>query len=150
MTAQAREEGTQKEQVSNPLVFVDDPYKFNLFLLEGRLQHLKDSNTLGKPVCFFDRGIGDVLAYMDFFDQEYGQDFEAICTQNRYDKIFMLPPWEEIYVMDNERLETFAEAEDLHHHLMETYQKFGYDPIVVPKAPVGERLQFVIDHLNLG
>lgn len=144
MTAAARKQGTVKEQVSNPLVFVDNPLKFNSFLLEGRLKHLLMSQNLNEVVCFFDRGTGDVLAYMDYFEQEYSEDFEKVCVENRYDGIFILPPWKEIYSRDNERLETFEQAEDLHLHLLETYQRFGYKPKIVPPASISKRLQFVI------
>ena len=76
----------------------------------------------------FDRGIPDVLAYMDFFNQEYGEEFITACQDNRYNIIFIAPPWEEIYVSDNERLETYKEAQEIHHALMGTYTRFGYKP----------------------
>ena len=133
MTASAREEGTNKEQVSNPLVFVDDPEKFNLFLLKGRLGHLLESKSLNQPICFFDRGTGDVLAYMDYFEQSYTYYFEEVCQEHRYDRIFILPPWKEIYVQDNERLETFEQAKALHQHLLHTYQRFA-PPFFLPVA----------------
>lgn len=149
MTAKAKNRDTTKPQISNPLAFVDDPYKFNQVLLQGRLKHFQMSEKLEAALSFFDRGMPDVLAYMDFFGQEYGQTFVDICHKNKYNTIFILPPWEEIYVTDHERLETFEEAEDLHHHLMTTYQRFGYKPITVPKGKVEERVDFILNHLNL-
>jgi len=144
MTAKARLGETKKEQVSNPLAFVDDPFAFNQGLLSGRIAHFKAAEKVGEPICFFDRGIPDVLAYMDYFKQSYGSDFERGCADHAYDIVFMLPPWREIYVSDNERLETFAEAEALHQHLMETYQRFGYRPIMVPKTGIQERMRFIL------
>ena len=148
MTASARKEGTRKEQVSNPLLFVDDPFEFNKFLLESRLNHLHDSNTIDEPFCFFDRGTPDVLAYMNYFEQQYGEEFEEICSSHRYTSIFILPPWKEIYKRDNERLETFEQAEELHHHLLDTYKKFDYDPIIVPPDSIDNRLNFVISSVS--
>ncbi|MEP4947750.1 MAG: ATP-binding protein, partial [Flavobacteriaceae bacterium] len=99
-------------------------------------------------ICFFDRGVPDVLAYMDFFNQPYPQDFVEVCENHKYDSIFVVPPWKEIYVSDNERLETFAEAEKIHHALINTYSKFGYNPIIVPKNPVDVRIAFVLETLK--
>jgi predicted ATPase len=148
MTAQAKIEGTKKAQVSNPLAFVDDPFKFNQLLLQGRLTHFKEADTLDTPVVFFDRGMPDVLAYMDYFKQSYEQDFRNLCEQHPYDAVFIMPPWEEIYVSDNERLETFTEAEQLHENLMNTYESFGYTPISVPKASINERISFILKQLK--
>ena len=78
MTAEAKDDENSKELVSNPLVFVDDPYQFNTNLLQGRIQHFKESQELSKKVSFFDRGIPDVLAYMDYFGQEYEDIFELV------------------------------------------------------------------------
>ncbi|WP_343486557.1 ATP-binding protein [Allomuricauda sp. d1] len=148
MTARARSSDSSKPQISNPLAFVDDPYKFNQVLLQGRLKHFQMAEELGLETCFFDRGMPDVLAYMDFFHQEYGQDFIDTCEKNKYDAIFILPPWKDIYTTDHERLESYEQAEELHEHLLNTYRRFGYQPIVVPKGNVESRVNFILDHLN--
>lgn len=148
MTAKAKLEETRKAPVSNPLAFVDDPFKFNQLLLKGRLLQFKDAHKLDMSV-FFDRGMPDVLAYMDYFNQAYGIEFTETCRNNKYDLIFIMPPWEEIYISDNERLETFAEAELLHEHLIMSYKKFGYSPILVPKVTITERISFILKELKL-
>ena len=75
MTSSAKMEGEPDSFVSNPLVFVDDALQFNKDLLYGRTKHYIDSLDLKVPISFFDRGIPDVLAYMDFFDQSYDKEF---------------------------------------------------------------------------
>lgn len=149
MTAKARQEEISTEHVSNPLVFVKDPYTFNQGLLYGRLDQFNKAEKLNDRLCFFDRGIPDVLAYMDFFNQKYEDDFTKVCQANRYDHIFILPPWEEIYTSDHERLETFKESEEIHEFLFETYKRFGYNPITVPKTTVLKRVYFILEQLNL-
>ena len=148
MTAKTRSEGTSKKQVSNPLAFVDDPYTFNQRLLEGRLADFKASEKTKKTVSFFDRGMPDVLAYMNYFNQPYNKDFKKICRKNTYNKIFILPPWKEIYRRDNERLETFDQAEQLHEQLLKSYQEFGYAPILVPKTSIHNRISFILKELK--
>ncbi len=148
MTSNAKKEGEAEAFVSNPLVFVEDALQFNKDLLSGRVQHYKNSLELDVPFSFFDRGVPDVLAYMDFFDQTYQEEFISACEDHRYDSIFIVPPWQEIYISDNERLETFDEAEKIHEALVNTYTRFGYDPIIVPKNPVSDRIAFVLETLN--
>ncbi|WP_350286089.1 ATP-binding protein [uncultured Croceitalea sp.] len=148
MTAQAKNNGTTKKQVSNPLVFVDDPFEFNRQLLAGRIKHFRAADNSTETFSFFDRGIPDVLAYMDYFKQDYGIDFENATAAHQYDALFIMPPWKAIYVSDNERLETFEEAEALHSHLMEAYQRFGYQPIIVPKTSIEQRISFILNTLN--
>jgi predicted ATPase len=55
--------------------------------------------------CFIDRGI-PILAYMHYMGDSYPASFDVICREHVYSKIFILPPWEEIYVSDEARYET--------------------------------------------
>jgi len=148
MTSKAKKEGPSDEFISNPLVFVEDALQFNKDLLHGRTQHYHKALKTNVPISFFDRGIPDVLAYMDFFGQSYDQEFITPCQVHRYDSVFIVPPWKEIYVSDNERLETFEEAENIHHALMNTYAQFGYDPIEVPKDAIPKRIDFILETLK--
>ncbi len=149
MTSKAKSEGNAVEFVSNPLVFVDDAHQFNKDLLHGRAEHYKQSLDLETPISFFDRGMPDVLAYMDFFGQSYGDDFIETCRALRYDHIFIVPPWKEIYKEDAERFESFKEAEEIHHALLNTYTGFGYTPLDVPKDSISNRIAFILENLNL-
>src|SRR5690606_26813955 len=104
--------------------------------------------AMKETLVFFDRGIPDVLAYMDFFGQAYGSEFRRACEGNRYDRVFLLHPWEEIYISDNERLESFDEAVQIHDYLLSAYRNFGYKPISVPEGPVADRAAHIIKELR--
>ncbi len=148
MTAAEKKGTTNKTIATNPLVFVDDPLQFNHKLLEGRIAHFKAAKALSDSVCFFDRGIPDVLAYMDYFDQTYPPEFVQACKAHRYQQIFLLPPWEEIFASDNERMENFDQAVELHNHLFETYSKFDYAVTMLPKASIEERVALILETIN--
>lgn len=148
MTLEAKKEGSQKPFRSNPLAFVTDPFQFNKMLLEGRLGHFFDGSSIDKSVVFYDRGIPDVLAYMDYFDQEYEEGFILACEEYRYDKVILLPPWAEIYVSDNERLESFEEALEIHYYLMATYRRYGYEPLSIAEGTVKERTNQILLELT--
>lgn len=147
LTEAAKELTPDVEFRSNPLAFVDDPMSFNKKLLEGRKAQYLNAEKDSASLIFFDRGIPDVLAYMDFFQQGYPQDYELACKELRYDRVILLPPWKEIYRADGERFESFHEARKIHTFLLRTYERFGYDPVLVPTAPVPERAAFILDIL---
>jgi predicted ATPase len=62
-------------------------------------------------VVFIDRN-SDVLAYMHYIGDSYPV-FDSACREHTYSKIFILPPWEEIYISDHERYENFERQTNL-------------------------------------
>lgn len=140
ITLNARNEGVDH-------LFLENPMLFSERLLEGRIKQYENAIKEVKTV-FIDRGIPDVLAYMDFIGDTYPEEFTAACENYKYDKVFLLPPWEEIYESDTERYESYEEATKIHDYLVATYKKFGYDLHEVPKTFVAARFQFIIDHLK--
>ena len=147
VTQEAIQNEDENSMQSNPIVSVSDPYLFNLQLLEGRVQQYKDGNNRNENVLFYDRGIPDVLAYMKYFDQECPEDFITTCKQHSYDQIFILPPWEEIYVQDEERYESFEQAQQLYACLQSIYKELGYTCIEVPIGPLEERMRFIVKNM---
>ncbi len=137
---QAREKGID-------YLFLENPMLFSEMLLEGRIKQYEKAIAEEKSV-FIDRGIPDVIAYMDFIGDSYPQNFVEACEKYKYDKIFLLPPWEEIYTSDETRYETYEEASKIHNFLVDTYKKYGYDLHEVPKTTVENRYQFILEHLK--
>jgi len=88
-----------------------------------------------------------VLAYMHYIGDSYPSFFDQACRDHVYSKIFILPPWEEIYVSDDERYENYEQAKLIYGHLKETYEKYGYNLIEVPKGTVEERILFILNQL---
>ncbi|MBL0683245.1 AAA family ATPase [Aquimarina mytili] len=147
MTQEAKKNNGSNTMVSNPIVSVSDPYEFNTKILNARIQQFKDGLSKDNEVLFYDRGIPDVLAYMDYFEQQYENHFINECKKHVYDHVFILPPWKEIYVSDEERFESFEQAEEIHHHLLNTYTKLGYNCIEVPFGTVTERNTFILKNI---
>jgi predicted ATPase len=145
LTLEAKKEGDASTHVSNPINFVNDPETFNSNLINGRVAQFLQANTIKKEICFFDRGVPDVLAYMDFFNQDYNTDFIDPCENHKYDMVFLLPPCKAIYKSDNERFETFHEAQQIHNHLTQVYKKFGYHINEVPLDTIESRTNFILN-----
>lgn len=144
LTLEAKKEGDASTHVSNPIAFVTDPKLFNTNLLNGRLEQFKQARVLEKPISFFDRGVPDVLAYMAFFNQAIDDNFFNACRINKYDHVFLLPPWEAIYTCDNERFETFDESKKIHLYLEKTYSDLGYNIIEVPFGTIQDRTEYIL------
>lgn len=130
-------------------LFLSDPVLFSQHLLEGRLKQYQEVGHFKKTILFYDRGLPDIIAYMDFTNVSYPENFHATCNKHRYDTVFILPPWKDIYTQDNERYETYEEAEKIHKFLTQSYRKYGYEVIEVPFGTLKERMKFMITHLEL-
>lgn len=135
----------QKEGIAQ--LFLEQPLLFSQKLLEGRLNQFHKANSKDSDHIFIDRGLPDVVAYMDYFNTEYPEHFHKTCEEHQYEKVFILPPWKEIYKSDNERYESFEEALKISSYLYSTYIKYGYEPIEVPKTGILERTEFILSKL---
>lgn len=141
VTLEARKQGIEQ-------LFLEKPLLFSELLLEGRVNQYKSALQEPQDWVFIDRGIPDVLAYMHYIGDSYPTHFDAACKAHTYTKIFILPPWEEIYKSDEARYENFEQATLIHQHLVETYQNYGYNLIEVPKTPLPERIAFILQTLS--
>lgn len=137
----------QKEGIDQ--LFLEQPLLFSKKLLEGRDAQFIEAEKSKENIIFIDRGVHDVIAYMDYFDTKYGEPFISTCKDRKYDQVFMLPPWEEIYQSDNERYESFAEAEKISKYLSNTYIDYGYKPLIVPTGTVKERADFILQNIEV-
>ena len=148
MTSEEKNQGRSLEIISNPIISVPDPMKFNLNILNARIEQFKAAQSNIGELFFFDRGIPDVLAYMDCFEQSYDDIFTNACSHFRYDRVFLMPPWEDIHVLDDERYESFEESLRIHRCLKYSYENHSYEVTQVPKASIGERVEFILEQLN--
>jgi predicted ATPase len=91
---------------------------------------------------FFDRGIMD----------SYGANgaapspaiIEAVRTRRYNARVFVAPPWREIYETDAERRQDWPEAERTFDTVMRMLRTLDYAPVVLPKASVEARAAFVL------
>lgn len=141
----SREVTKQAQQKGIDQLFLTEPLLFSQLLLEGRIKQHKEAVCEKSNIVFIDRGIPDVLAYMHYKGDNYPESFDMACKEHMYHQIFLLPPWENIYISDDQRYESFQEASEIHEHLINTYSKYGYDLIEVPRDTVENRVDFILD-----
>lgn len=104
--------------------------------------------THSDPV-FFDRGIADVIGYLELSGLHVPNTMTETARNNRYHRdVFITPPWPEIYENDKERKQDFEEAVRTYATMKEVYTIFGYNLVEIPKLPVSDRVCFILDHLH--
>ncbi len=141
ITLKAREEGIEQ-------LFLEKPLLFSEKLLKARVNQYLEVQQEKNQFVFYDRGVHDVVAYLDYFQTAYPPEFKDTCTKHCYNLVFILPPWEEIYVQDNERYEDFQEAKKIHNYLERTYKSYQYAPVEVPRLSVESRVEFILEKIS--
>ncbi len=125
-------------------LFLKKPLLFSQLLLEGRVSQFIKADKNDAEIVFFDRGIPDVHGYMNYLGVDYPSTYIKASNKNRYSSIFLMPPWQKIYITDNERYESFEQSLAIHNHLKKTYLELDYNIIEVPTGTVEKRVQFIL------
>jgi predicted ATPase len=99
---------------------------------------------------FFDRGIPDIVGYLKLTGAPVSPKIEDAAATFRYhSRVFITPPWREIYQLDSERQQDFDEAIRTYDALVSTYTAYGYALIEIPFAPIATRVHFVLEMLGV-
>ncbi len=73
----------------------------------------------------------------------------ALGAAHRYHRrVFMAPPWPEIYATDAERRHGFEAALAEYGRLETVFPFLGYEVVTLPKTPVAARADFVLGILS--
>ena len=99
---------------------------------------------------FFDRGVPDVIGYLRLSELPVPAYFEEAAGILRYNRrVFLAPPWREIFQQDRERKQDFEEAVRTFQTLAVTYRDLGYELLELPCVSVDERVRFVLEKSGL-
>lgn len=96
----------------------------------------------------FDRGLIDAAAALQHLTGE--PELERLGRGRRYHRrVFLTPPWPEIYVVDPERRHGFEEAVAEYDRLTVAYRSLGYETTILPQVSVAERADLVLKALSV-
>jgi len=145
----AYEEPTRKvlrEQlaIDGPALPAKDPTQFLDAMLEYCVHCLAEADRADGP-CFFDRGIPDLIAYAIRFGVDPARYVQAAREHRYASTVFVLPPWERIFVADEFRRLTFAQYVEFHELIVTAYADAGYELLEVPRVPLNLRTAFMVD-----
>ncbi len=106
--------------------------------------------TAPDSTAFADRGLPDQIAYSWFKKKNPSSFIVEMVKNNKYAPfVFITPPWQEIYRMDQIRKENFEEALAIHDQIVRAYLKYGYKIVNLPLVNPGSRVQFILNFLGI-
>jgi predicted ATPase len=121
-----------------------DPAAFAELMLSWEMRSYRMAQE-GSGTVFFDRGVPDVIGYLRLMKEAVPAHFDKAARSFRYNRrVFIAPPWEEIFIPDRERRQDFAEAARTYESMVATYQDYGYELVEIPRAPVQRRVEFIL------
>ena len=127
------------------------PWKNKLMFRDLMLQrsietyHSMETNN----IVLFDRGIPDVLGYSVLEHLPISDDLnQAINLYSYNSRVFLFPPWLEIFENDSERKQNYSEAVATYHSMVNVYSGAGYDLIDVPFGNIDDRYSFILSRIN--
>jgi len=99
---------------------------------------------------FFDRGAPDTIGYLRLCGLPVPDHVTRVAEKFRYARrVFVAPPWPEIFTQDEERKQTLDEAERTFRSVTGVYVELGYELVPLPLASVDERVRFVLEQTGL-
>ena len=124
----------------------DNIHSFSEIAKEVMLNEFPEAKT---GIHLFDRGIPDLIGYLRLAKKVVPQDlYKALEDLNYSERAFILPPWENIYGVDNERKESFEESVKVYEALKSTYIDLGFTLIEIGKGEIEKRMEEVLISLK--
>ena len=131
--------------IGGPALPWQNPALFAELMLSWELRSWHAAFDQAGPV-FFDRGVPDTIGYLRLCGLPIPAHVSNAAATFRYARrVFIAPPWPEIFTQDEERKQTLDEAERTYRSVAGVYAELGYELVPLPLAPVEERLRFVLD-----
>lgn len=120
-----------------------DPLGFAEAMVEGHAREFEAAAGQGATVLF-DRGLPDVVGFLDVSGLPVPAGVDKACRQLRYHgPVLRAPAWAGIYVQDAERIQDWQQAVASDAAVTAAWRRYGYDPLDLPLGPVAERLEFL-------
>nr|WP_315591077.1 AAA family ATPase [Sphingomonas psychrotolerans] len=98
-----------------------------------------------RGLIFFDRGVVDASVAVTARGGALPADAIARC---RYDRLFLAPPWPEIYEVTDDRRHSLEQALRDYTRVRLAYLDAGYAPVMLPRDTVAARADFVLSELQ--
>jgi predicted ATPase len=118
--------------------FLSNPEEFSELLFSGRKAQFKAFSSLyvhaAKPYLLAVKGRDDF--------------WEKRIIPFKYDLVFLVEPWKEIYKKDTQRMETFIEAKRYFPYIKNLYKQ-SHLIVTVPKDTIINRVLFIEHYIKL-
>lgn len=98
-----------------------------------------------RGLTFFDRGVVDAVVAIAATG---GDRLTTVIERMRYDRLFIAPPWPEIYVNDDDRRHSLEKALLDYERVRQAYLDAAYVPVMLPRDTVAARADFILGELQ--
>lgn len=143
--------GIIRDQVAigGPALPWQDRALFAELMLSWELRSWHAAHAESGPV-FFDRGVPDTIGYLRLCGLPVPDHAVSAAEKFRYARrVFIAPPWPEIFAPDKERKQTLDEARRTHDSVAGVYAELGHELVPLPLVPVEDRVRFILDEVGL-
>jgi len=121
---------------------------YKQIMMDRSVETYYSASFENNEISFFDRGIPDTISYARLLDSPVSKEFDLYAKSLRYNrKVFILPPWQEIYETDSERKQSWEEAVMTYEVLKDTYISYEYELIEIPKIDILKRAEFILQYI---
>jgi len=117
-------------------------------MLAWELRTYREVEGQGGSV-FLDRGLPDIVGYLRLEGLPVPEHTMRAAKTLRYNRrVFLFPPWPEIFAQDAERKQTVEIAERTYAAMAEIYAELGYETVEVPRLSVPDRARFIMESVS--
>lgn len=128
------------------MLFAELMLSWDMRSYQHELQKLKQG--INAPVLF-DRGVPDVMGYLRLEGVEVPDHILRAGELFRYNKrVFIAPPWPDIYRQDAERKQDLKTACRTFDTMAAVYTELGYELVELPRCSIEERAAFIRSSLR--
>jgi predicted ATPase len=87
-----------------------------------------------------------VIGYLRMLGLPVPHHMEAAAATFRYHRrVFIAPPWPDIFRQDNERKQSLEEAVQTCESMVDVYGAYGYELVELPRSSAEQRVRFVLE-----
>jgi predicted ATPase len=123
-----------------------NPQHFAERCITVAIEHIKASEA--ETLAFFDRSLIDAVSALEHMNLPVPEAAHRALAENPYThRVFMAPPWRELFTTDTERRHSFEDSEAEYERLQVSYKTRGHDIVLIPKQSVEQRFNFILQNL---
>lgn len=104
-------------------------------------------NNKEEEIVFYDRGLPDIIAYLYIGGIKIPEKYFSE-HKNYNNTIFICPPWQYIYINDDERPESFSDSQKMYEEIKKVYTSLGCKLIELPLLSVNERVKYIEEQIS--
>lgn len=123
-----------------------NPRRFAERCIARAIDHIKASEN--EPRAFFDRSLIDAVSALEHMELPVPDTARRALGTNPYaHRVFMAPPWPELFTADTERRHAFEDSKAEYDRLLVSYKNLGHEIVLIPRQPVDQRADFILQNL---